>query len=60
MTDEQARLDDQNVVDVQSASPVDEVLAPLETLERAPLGEHAPIFEGIHAGLQRLLVEPDL
>lgn len=59
MTDEQTRLEDESTTDSPSTAAVREVLAPLERLEHAPSSEHAPIFEDVHAGLQRLLAEPE-
>ncbi|MEP7766136.1 hypothetical protein [Sanguibacter sp. 25GB23B1] len=59
MTDDQRSLDDGRVTDSESAAAVREVLVPLDRLERAPLSEHAAIFEGVHTGLQRLLAEPE-
>jgi hypothetical protein len=58
VTDEHTGLDDR-APDGGSDAAVREVLAPLEHLEHAPLSEHAAVFEDAHAGLQRLLAEPE-
>lgn len=38
---------------------VQDVLAPLGSLEDAPLAQHVEAFDAVHAGLQRLLAEPE-
>ena len=63
VTDEQGGLRAPGAVngerDGTSATAVREVLAALDDLDRTPLLEHAPLFEGVHAGLHSLLTEPE-
>ena len=57
--DEQHDADDRRAVDARSAASVDEVLAPLADLDGLPLDNPASVFEDVHAGLHRLLAEPE-
>lgn len=38
---------------------VADVLGPLDALDDAPLAQHVDAFDSVHAGLQRLLAEPE-
>lgn len=63
MTDEQGELRALGARngegDGAGETSVAEVLAALDDLDRTALLEHAALFEGVHAGLHRLLTEPE-